>query len=270
VKNNKNTSENTSSAFAAKRLAVGAASVVAACALVGVGAQGAFAAGSDSGPSGSATGSGSAAATATASPNGASVSAHAGFSLGAVTSDLGQGLFSGRIDGAKAQALAKRIVADPALFSLLPTSLQSDLTSLKSASVHDRTTDAKKIVTTALAGGYGTAIQQLATQLKSENGHAVKTLVGDVVRDLKRGALADGPTLGATGAKIAASISGDAQLAAQLPASLRSDLSSLATAPASEQTADVQKVLTTALNGGYGAQVKQVAGQVEQEILSAR
>jgi hypothetical protein len=32
----------------------------------------------------------------------------------------------------------------------------------------------------------------------------------------------------------------------------------------------VQKIVTTALDGGYGDQVKQVAGQVEQEILSGR
>ena len=264
----KNTSDTPTSAFAGKRLAVGAASVLAACALVGVGAQGAYAAGSGSGPS--ASGSGGSTATATASPDGASASAHGGFSLGAVTSDLGPGLFSGHVNGAKAQALAKRIVADQALFSLLPTSLQSDLTTLKNASVHDRTTDAKKIVTTALAGGYGSAIQQLATQLKSQNVHTAKSLLGDVDRDLKSGVLADGSTLGATGATIAASISGDAQLAAQLPATLRTDLSSLAAAPASERTADVQKIVTTALDGGYGDQVKQVAGQVEQEILSGR
>jgi hypothetical protein len=268
VKYNKNTSELTTSAFTGRRLAVGAASVVTACALVGVGAQGAFAAGSDSGPS--ASGSATATATATASPRGVSASEDGEISLGAVTGDLGQGVFSGHLNGAKAQAVAKRIVADTALFSLLPTSLQGDLTTLKNATVHERTADAKKIVSTALAGGYGTAIEQLATQLKDDNGNAAKTLLGDVVRDLKGGAHSDATTLGAAGAKIASSVTGDAQLAAKLPASLTSDLSALASAPAAEQTADVQKIVDTALNGGYGDQVKQVAGQLEQEIVSGR
>ena len=265
---NTNTSGPTTSAFTGKRLAVGAASVITACALVGVGAQGASAATSHDG----ASGSGSATATATASPRGASASASADgdLSLSGVTDDLGSGLFSGHLNAAKAQALAKRVVADQALFSLLPTSLQSDLTTLANATVHERTADAKKVVTTALSGGYGTAIKQLATQLKDDNGRTAKSLVGDLVRDLKGGAQADGATLGAAGAKIAASVTGDAQLAATLPASLRGDLTSLASAPASQQTADVQKIVTVALNGGYGDQVKQVAGQLEQEIVSGR
>ena len=268
MKYDKNTSELTTSAFTGKRLAVGAASVITACALVGVGAQGAFAATTDD----SASGSGSASATATASPRGASASTSADgdLSLGAVTDDLGSGVFSGHLNAPKAQALAKRVVADQALFSLLPTSLQGDLTTLAKATVPQRTADAKKLVSTALAGGYGTAIKQLATQLKDDNGRTAKSLVGDVVRDLKGGAQADDATLGAAGAKIAASVTGDAQLAAKLPASLTSDLTALASAPASEQTTDVQKIVTTAVNGGYGDQVKQIAGQVEQEIVSGR
>lgn len=277
MKYSKNTSETLvtpTGAFAAKRLAVGAASVVAACALVGVGAQGAFAAGSDGGASGSGSANASATSTATAGPHGATVSGEAsatssdraGISLGSVTSDLGPA-FAGHLSGAKAQTLAKKVVADSALFSLLPSSLQTDVTTLKNATVHERTADARKIVSTALAGGYGTAIQQLATHLKADNGRTAKSVVRDLVGEVKSG---ETTALGAAGAKIAASITGDAELAAKLPSSLTGDLSTLASAPATAQTADVQKIVTTALNGGYGDDVKQVAAQVEQEILSGR
>ena len=53
----KNTSVRKTSAFTARRAAVGAASILAATALVGVGAQGAFATTVDGGASGSGSGS---------------------------------------------------------------------------------------------------------------------------------------------------------------------------------------------------------------------
>lgn len=281
----KNTIQNTSdhntatrTAFGARRFVIGAASVVAAGALIGVGAQGAFAATGDSG----ATGSGSASASTPfggANAGGSATfdgSAH-GFSL------VGQAhaLFSGHVNGAKAQQLAKRIVADTAVFSLLPDSLQGDLKTLAGASAHDRTADAEKIVSTALSGGYGTAVQKLATQLKS--GDHGDTRGGLDVKGLDLKGLLDGlrsgdllssgsgaaSRLGTDAAGIASTVTGDSQLASKLPDSLRTDLSQLASAPTADRTADVQKIVTTALSGGYGAQLQQVADQVEQAVTAA-
>ncbi|WP_158861838.1 hypothetical protein [Leifsonia sp. AG29] len=251
----KNTSVRKSSAFTAKRAAVGAASLVAATALVGVGAQGAFATTVDGGASGSGSASQS--------------SAHAW-----VSTDAGHDLFAGHVNGAKAQALAKRVIADKALFALLPDALQKDVTSLAHASADDRVADAKKIVSTALNGGYGSAIKDLATHLKEARDddrdvHGVEGLSGlkGLVSDLRSGDFSS-PELGAAGAAVAVEVTGDAQLAAKLPSSLRSDLTQLASAASSARTADVQKIAATALSGGYGAGIQQLAQQAEQGIAS--
>jgi len=270
----KNTIQNTSAhttpartAFGARRLVIGAASVVAAGALIGVGAQGAFAATGDTG----ASGSGSASVSAS-TPSGDG--AH-GFSL------VGQAhaLFDGHLNGAKAQQLAKRIVSDTAVFSLLPDSLQSDLKTLAGASAQGRAADAKKIVSTALSGGYGSAIQKLATQLKGAgHGLDVKGLdlkglgLDGLLEGLRGGDIlgsGSASQLGTDAAGVASAVTGDSQLAAKLPDALRTDLSQLASAPAADRTADVQRIATTALSGGYGAQVQQVADQVEQAVTAA-
>ena len=263
MKNDMNTSETTTTrtrgtirtrgAFGPRRLAVGAASVIAAGALVCAGAQGAMAATSDP-----VNGSGSVSATASADHSGLDV----------------HGLFSahGHVNGAKAQALAKRIVADTAVFSLLPSTLQSDLTTLKEASVQQRTHDARKIVSSALAGDYGTAIQSLAKHL-TETGHRESGLDGDLpdlAKQLTGATSRSGISLGAESAQVAQAVAGDPQLASKLPASLRSDLSTLAAAPASAQADDMQNIAVTALQGGYGAQVKQLADQIEQQVTSVR
>lgn len=249
----KNTSVRKSSAFTAKRAAVGAASLLAATALVGVGAQGAFATTVDGGASGSGSASGS----------GVSSTAEAH-----VSTDAGHQLFAGHLSGAKAQALAKRVVADKALFALLPDALQQDVKSLATAQASERTADAKKIVSTALHGGYGSAIKDLATHLKDARGDrsALSGLKG-LVDDLRSGDLSS-PELGDTGATIAADVTGDATLAAKLPASLRSDLSELASAPAAERTPDVQKIAATALSGGYGSGIQELAQQAQQGLAS--
>jgi hypothetical protein len=228
-----------------KRVAIGAASIVAAGALVGAGAQAALAeTGSDGHPS--------------------SWSASASVSHG----DLGHDVFGGHLSGARAQAIAKRIVADDALFSLLPDSLQRDLTALAHASTADRTADAKKVVATALDGGYGSAIQKLATQLKdARSDHALASQLKGLIGDLRSGDLG-GASLGDDGAAVAVQITGDAQLSAKLPDALRTDLASLADAPRSERTADVQNILTTAVSGGYGQDVQELAQQVEQRLAS--
>ncbi|RDV45657.1 hypothetical protein DOE76_07480 [Leifsonia sp. ku-ls] len=246
---NKNTSVRKSSAFTAKRAAVGAASLVAATALVGVGAQGAFATTVDGGASGS------------GSSSSATAQAH-------VSADAGHDLFAGHLSGAKAQAPAKRVVADKALFALLPDALQRDVTALSTAAAKDRTADAKKIVSTALDGGYGSAIKDLATHLKDarDDRSGLSGLRG-LVDDLRSGDLSS-PQLGDTGAAVAVDVTGDAQLAAKLPDALRTDLGRLASAPAAERTADVQQIAATALAGGYGDGIQQLAQQAEQGIAA--
>jgi hypothetical protein len=289
IQNTSGTTRTTRTAFGARRAVIGAASVVAAGALIGVGAQGAFAATGDTG----AAGSGS--ATVSTSTSGVSGSASAGgsaaFDRDHGFSLLGQAhaLFNGHVNGAKAQQLAKRIVADAPVFSLLPDTLQSDLKTLADASSTDRTSDAKKVVSTALDGGYGSAIQKLAEQLKgSAHGDAtgdahgldVKGLDGKgldvkgLIDGLRSGDLlgsASGATsqLGAEAATVASTVTGDSQLASKLPDSLRTDLSQLASAPAADRTADVQHIATSALSGGYGAQVQQVADQIESALTAA-
>ena len=289
IQNTSGTTRTTRTAFGARRAVIGAASVVAAGALIGVGAQGAFAATGDTG----AAGSGS--ATVSTSTSGVSGSASAGGSA-AFDRDHGyslfgqaHALFNGHVNGAKAQQLAKRIVADAPVFSLLPDTLQSDLKTLADASSTDRTSDAKKVVSTALDGGYGSAIQKLAEQLKgSAHGDATGDAHGldvkglgfkgldakGLIDGLRSGDLlgsASGATsqLGAEAATVASTVTGDSQLASKLPDSLRTDLSQLASAPAADRTADVQHIATSALSGGYGAQVQQVADQIESALTAA-
>lgn len=246
---NKNTSVRKSSAFTAKRAAVGAASLIAATALVGVGAQGAFATTVDGGASGS------------GSSSSATAQAH-------VSADVGHDLFAGHLSGEKAQALAKRVVADKPLFALLPDALQRDVTALSTAAAKDRTADAKKIVRTALDGGYGSAIKDLATHLKDarDDRSGLSGLKG-LVDDLRSGDLSS-PQLGDLGATVAADVTGDAQLSVKLPDALRSDLGDLASAPAAERTGDLQKIAATALAGGYGAGIQQLAQQAQQGLAS--
>ncbi|HEV7564796.1 MAG: hypothetical protein JWP70_2282 [Leifsonia sp.] len=261
MNNRKSTSEK-STASTSRRFAIGAASMLTATALVGIGAQGAFAATPDATPSGT----GSASATASPSPLGLQTPRLAGLSLAAITSDLGNGVFSGHINGAKAQTLAKKLVGDSALFSLLPSTLQSDVTTLANATVSQRTADVKRIVSTALAGGYGSTIQSLAAQLHDARGRSsVKSIVGDVERTLK-----DVKGIGAQGAKIAATVTGDTQLLASLPTALQTDLTALSKAPASQQTADVQRILATALYGGYGTTIQTIADQIQSGIVSGQ
>lgn len=269
IQNTSGTIRTTRSAFGARRLVIGAASVVAAGALIGVGAQGAFAATGDAGAAGSGSGSATVSAPSTSGPSASvGVSAHA--------------LFDGHVNGAEAQRFAKRIVADGAVFGLLPDSLQHDLKTLAGASSQQRTADAKKIVSTALSGGYGSAIQKLATGLKQHEGD-VKVLDGKgldakgldakgLLEQLKTGDLTGSGSasqLGAEAAGVASAVTGDSQLASKLPDALRTDLSQLASAPAADRTADVQRIATTALGGGYGAQVQQLADQVEQQVTAA-
>ena len=133
-----------------KGLAIGATSIVAASGLLGA-----------------------TAASATAStpptpvaPHSVS-SGHGHFGERSLLRALHADLFSATIDGARAQALATRIVNDEALFAKLPAALQTALTTLKNAPAADAVADAQLIKTTALDGGYGTQIEKLAKALEN-------------------------------------------------------------------------------------------------------
>ncbi len=225
-----------------KHLVIGATSVVAAGALLGVGVAGASA------------------ATVQPTP----VSTHSSSAVhgpGRVVSLIQQlraDLFQGQIDGSRAQALAGRIIDNKTIFSALPTKLQSDLTAVKGASPADATAKAEQIKSTALAGGYGAQLQKLATDLQSSAAFPItKKLMDEIRTDLAADA-----TSGATGAGIASTLSDHPRLLAKLPANLQSDLTALKNAPASADAARVLGIEKAAAAGSYGQQVQTLAQQL--------
>ena len=134
-----------------KHLVIGATTVVAAGALLGAGVAGASAA----------------TVQPTPVPTSSSSTAHTPSRIVSLLEQLRTDLFQGQINGSKAQALASRIIGNPALFSALPVNLQNDLTTLKNAPSTDAAAQAKQITSTALSGGYGAQVKELATDLQS-------------------------------------------------------------------------------------------------------
>jgi hypothetical protein len=208
-----------------KRLVIGATSVLAAGALLGVGVAGASAATVHSTTVAAHT-------SASATHNGSGHSRAA-----SLVEQLRADLFQGQISGSKVQKLVERITSDQKLFAALPASLQSDLTSLKNAPAGDTVADAQKIKATALAGGYGQEIQNLATDLQATAKYPINK-------------------------KVASTLSEHPQLLSKLPANLQSDVTALKNAPASDAAAQVQKIETTAVGGGYGQQIQKVGEQL--------
>lgn len=250
-----------------KRVSVVGASVLATGALLGLGAQAAFADTPNTTPTGAASASTSAGSSGSAgsadSSGSAGSSGAAQLSLGIVQAEV-NAMLRGHVNGAHAQKLATGLVNDDTVFSLLPSKLQGDLTTLTKASPVDRTADAKKIATTALNGGYGSLIENLAKEIRSAHGDTPHSIVNEVARDLKRGGSADHPA-----ARIAQTVTEHKDLASSLPAALTSDLRTLADASKTERSADLQKIETTALSGGYGPQLQKVAVSVAGSLASA-
>lgn len=239
--------------FRSRRVAVGVASVLAAGAMVGASATAAVAA-TPPAPT--------PAAGASASASG---SAGTELALSALAQQVRRAFFDGSVNGAAAQSVAIRITADPSEFSALPAALQSDLTALKNASVAQRTAEAENIAKTALSGGYGSQIEALATALKSAPAISANgTLARQVRADLGRGG-----NLGQKAAAVAGTIAGHPKLLAELPARLRTDLTTLKSAPAGDQLADVQKIETTALDGGYGVSIEKIAEGVSSALATS-
>ncbi|HEY5320506.1 MAG TPA: hypothetical protein VIJ76_06495, partial [Galbitalea sp.] len=170
-----------------KRLVIGATSVLASGALLGVGVAGASAATVHSTPVTAHT-------SASATYNGSGHSRAA-----SLAEQLRHDLFQDQINGSKVRKLVERITSDQKLFAALPASLRSDLTSLKNAPAGNAVADAQKIKATALAGGYGQEIQNLATDLRATAKYPIsKKLVGEIQADL-----ASGKSVGASGSKVA-------------------------------------------------------------------
>ena len=167
---------------AKKRLAVGAATVLTAGALLGVGISGASAATSSSaGPS----------TTSTSSTHSGSTHSGQVFGSRSTVHQVREAFFADKIDGVTAQKLATAATGQTMVFSRLPAALKSDLTALKNASVAERDAAAQKISNTSLGGGYGQELTTIATDLKS----GAKLPLGEIIRDAVSD-LATGKTLG--------------------------------------------------------------------------
>ena len=172
---------------AKKRLAVGAATVITVGTLFGVGISGASAATSPpAAPSTTSTSS-------THSDTTHSDITHSGLAFGSrsIVHQVREAFFADKIDGVKAQKLATAATGQAMVFSRLPTTLQTDLTSLKNASAAERDAAAQKISTTSLGGGYGPEFTTIATDLKS----GAKLPLGEIIHDALSD-LATGKTLG--------------------------------------------------------------------------
>jgi len=240
VNNCTNTADK-STFLARKRVTIGAASVLATSALLGMGAQAAFADTPNTTPSGAAS---------------------ASTSAGTIQAEV-SAMLRGHVNGVQAQKLATSLANDDTAFSLLPSKLQSDVTTLKNASPTDRVADAKTIAKTALHGGYGSLIESIAKEIRSTHGDKAHSIVAEVVRDLKLGGSTDHQA-----ARIANTVTEHKHLASSLPAALTGDLRTLADAPAADRGADLQKIEATALSGGYGAQAQKVATSIVGSMVS--
>jgi hypothetical protein len=222
-----------------KGLVIGATSVAVAGALLGVGVAGASAS--------------TVQPTPVAAHSSTSAQGHSGSV--SVVEQLRASLFAGAISGSKAQALATRLIADPAIFSALPAALQGDLTALKTASPADAVGQAEHITSTALAGGYGQQVENLATSLQSTAGYPISH---KLVRELRTD-IAKGTTAATTGTMIARTIGDDPKLLATLPANLRADVTALQKASPSDAAAQVTKIEASAASGDYGQQIQQLS-----------
>jgi len=163
--------------LAKKRIAIGAATVLTAGALLGVGVAGASA--STSAPDVSGTGSASASASSSHKSD--------AFSARSVVKQVREAFFSDTLDASKAQKLATAATEQTLVFSKLPTALQTDLTSLKDASATERDAAAKKISATSLDGGYGDELKTIATDLKSGAKLPLREIIRDAIADLSLG-----------------------------------------------------------------------------------
>ncbi|MET3811981.1 hypothetical protein [Arthrobacter sp. UYEF3] len=223
------------------RIGVGAAAVLATGSMIGLGVTGASA---TTAPSTSP----SAFATAGASAGG-QAKANTGGSLLPALLNIRDN--SPQAVGDRAAKIAAGLVNHPQLFAKLPAALQTDLTALKNATPADRVKDAVKIRTTALSGGYGAEFQK-----RAENLQKTGVQKAGFVQELRTVLRSSNPGAGAQ--TIAEQVIARKNLFAKLPADLQSDLQGLKSAGPVDVDAQATKIKTTALSGGYGAQIQKI------------
>ncbi|TFD12657.1 hypothetical protein E3T26_10510 [Cryobacterium sp. TMT1-21] len=273
---NKHTINPASATSRTKRIALGAASVLTAGALLGVGAQGATAAPRSPGAEHSASASGDAAATS----NGAF--------LASLAMELRGDLSHGQSGNVKAQKVAATISTHAELFDSLPANLQTDLTTLKDASgATDRAAAVDTVRTTALAGGYGEEITKIAEAVRDNPKHPLTAalraaLSGDLgtrsgTATGTTSATASGTTSGTasgtdqeaaeaagpSATELALKLADNPALLSKLPADLQADLAALKNAPADQQEAAAQAIETAARNGDYGTVIQKIVERVQ-------
>jgi len=257
VTQNKNSSATATSRK--KRLTIGAASVIAAGALLGTGLQGATASplGGTVEPGTPSTPSASAPATPGAS------------FFGSVAHELRGDLSDGQDLGEKAQKVATTITDHPELFASLPTNLQADLTTLAHASAGDRTAAAGSIATSALAGGYGEQAQALAVAIQADPEHPLRAAVHAALEGSTDpssvdpsdggGSATDAAETGPAVVKLALSLVDNPALFDKLPTELQSALTALQALPAEQQDAAAQQIAADAGTGTYGPEIQKIA-----------
>ena len=234
-----------SAAFRKKRLAIGAASVLTAGALLGVGTQGANAAPLNASADTESSSSSSAHATSD------------GHILASLKSELRVDLAEGQDTGEKAQNIAETLAGHPVLFGSLPAQLQTDLTTLKDAAAADRTAIAETITTTAAEGGYGEKVQKLALKIQEDPTHPLAGLRAAIQGDLGQARAA-----GQSVEKIATTLLDNPALFEKLPAELQTDLTAVQDASDADRAAALQEVESSALDGEYGEVVQTIAERI--------
>ncbi|TFD29704.1 hypothetical protein [Cryobacterium cryoconiti] len=245
-----------------KRVALGAASVLTAGALLGVGAQGATAA-----PLSSETTSSS-----SSSAGGSSTTTTDAF-LASITTELRADLSHGQSWNVKAQNVATTVSEHAELFESLPANLQDDLTTLTDASgAAERAAAVDTVRTTALAGGYGEEITTIAEAVRDNPQHplaaAVRAALGSDV-GTATGAEPEAATdTGFSVTELALHLADNAALLEKLPADLQDDLADLKSVPADEQEAAAQALEAAALNGDYGTEIQKLAERVQTHVAA--
>lgn len=242
---NTNQTSTGTAAFRKKRVAIGAASVLTAGALLGVGAQGATAAPLKA----------SSDTESSSSPSAHATTRGTGFAT--LKQELRADLSEGTDAGDKAQNVAETLSGHPMLFDRLPEKLQTDLTSLKDASEADRTTVATTITATALAGGYGDQIKELALEIQADPAHPL-----DALRTALQADLDEGGARGQSVDKIAQKLLDNPVLFDKLPEKLQTDLTAVKDAADADRAAALQNVETSALAGEYGKTVQTISERI--------
>ncbi|GAA5230176.1 hypothetical protein [Arthrobacter cryoconiti] len=160
--------------------------------------------------------------------------------------------------GDRAEKAATRLVEHTSRFAKLPANLQADITTEKNAVGADRITDAVKIKTTALAGGYGAVIQKKATEAQNEAAHPGNAGERALLRATTRTS-----NSGVDAQKIALKLSGNSTAFEKLPANFQSDVTALKNASPADADAQAAKIKSAAEAGEYGTKIQTTIKNIE-------